>query len=484
MAKVSLEFTGEDKDLTATLQRMQREMVKLQEANAKLVQESKKAAKEAKDSQGIVNSLTSNWVAGLAGVIASYTGVGAAIRGVNAELERQKQLQNDVASRQLGLVASERGYLSNLGGTAADRQASIQELQRIAQQRGIPLDQAYRSAGAALGFTQGGVGSQANRALDVAARFNPYDTEQLTYGLLAAQKLTGSNDPLANLGFIKSVQDFSPIANTGLLAQNLIPGALGVKTIGGGTDIEAASLVNAISDVRVDVTGQESAGTAQRLARAAKAVYPHLTTDQAIAEAQRDPRAAKRIADKIENSVTKAAAEQLLFNPNSDAAKAYRASKAGIAGGDSRVNRAEAAIAANEATSIQALGSLDRSLAAGSESLAVGNTTAGVAGTLRNRLEELRLQADTGVGDNFLASQIYERGLNLGASPGTAAGLSAAYTRQTAVRGGASNETINKLDAMIRLLDQIASGQLDKPTASRALRQNAVNDLDRHTEGR
>lgn len=470
MAKISFEITGEDRDLAAALQRMQKEIAKLEEANRKLVSQSKAANKEAKDAAREAEETSRRWVTGIAAVAGGYFTLSGALNAVNAALERQKQLQNDVASRQTALAGAERGYLSNLNGSNADRQSSIQQLQSIARQRGVPLEQAYRSASAGLGFTEGGRGSEVNPAFNVAARFNPYDTEQLTFGLLASQKLTGSTDPMANLGFIKSVQDYSPISNTALVAQNLIPGALGVQSIGGVTDVQAAALVNSISNVRIDPTGQESAGTAQRLARAAKQVFPNLTTDQAIAAAQRDPRIAKKIADKIDNGVTKAAAEQLLFNPNSAASQAYNASKAGIAQPGDRVARAEAAISANESTAIQQVGSLDRTLAAGAESMAVDNSPGARAGVLRQRLQEIRLQAGVGYMDDWFQSQVYERGLNFGASPENAALFSAEFTRREAISGG-DDGVISKVDELIGVI-------------KRTQRQNATNDVNTHTEGR
>lgn len=471
MAKISFEITGEDRDLAAALQRMQREVAKLEEANRKLAAQSKAAAKEAKESSRDASDMMSGWVSGLRSVFTGYLSLEGAIRLVNSELERQNRLQEGAARVNLGAAASERGYLSNLGGSPADRQASIQQLQGIAQQRGVPLDQAYRSAGAALGFTQGGQGRPANAAFDVAARFNPYDTEQLTYGLLAAQKVTGSSDPMSNLGFIKSVQDYSPIANTGMLAQNLIPGASGVQLIGGVDDVQAASLINALSDVRVDVTGEESARTAQRLATAAKKAFPNLTTDQAIALAQSNPAAAKRIADGIEQGGTRAAAVSLLSDPNSAAAKAYNASKAGIAKPGERVSRAQAAIAANEGTTIQQLGGLERSLSAKREGIATQNVVESQADIYRRNLDEIASQSNTGWWDENVATFGYRFAVATGGDPSEAFRQAAQGLRQSARRNG-NQEVADRIGVIIA------------DTMGRAVRQNATNDVNTHTEGR
>lgn len=477
MPKISFEITGEDRDLSAALQRMQKEITKLEEANKRLVNQSKEAAKQAKESAKSQSDMLEGVVTKAASLAAGYLSASTALRLLNNETERQNRLQDENARRVTGLAGAERGYLSNLGGSAAERSAAIAQLQQTARTRGVPLDQAYRSAGQALGFTQGGVGSQANAAFDVAARFNPYDTEQLTYGLLAAQRLTGSSDPMSNLGFIKSVQDYSPIANTGQLAQNLIPGATGVKLINKGqvSDAEAASLVNALSDVRVDVTGEESARTAQRLAAAGKRAFPNLNTDQLIAYAQNNPAAAKKVADLIEEGGTKAAAVSLLSDANSDAAKAYRASKAGIAASGQRVARAESAIRANEATPTQAVGALDRGLAAGVEALGVGNTASAQAGVVRNRLDELSLQA----GESWIASAYNSMAANV-SSFFSGDPLAEQLNRAVHLRDYATPGTpaASELNAVVEAIGRL------RTDLGQALRQNATNDLNTHTEGR
>lgn len=469
--RVTFELSGEERDLLQAVQRMQREYAKLEEQHKRLAQQSKVAAQEAKDQARENQGVLDDWIGGLKGIAASYLSIQGAMKLVNAEIERKKRLEEGASRVNLGAAAAERGYLSNLGGTPAERQAAIAQLQRTAQQRGVPLDAAYRAAGQALGFTQGGIGREANAAFDVAAQFNPYDTEKLTYGLLAAQKLTGSRDPVANLGFIKSVQDYSPIADTGLLAQNLIPGATGVRMIGGVSDVEAASLVNALSDVRVDVTGEESARTAQRLATAAKRAFPQLTTDQAIAYAQQHPAAAKKIADLIEEGGTKAAAVSLLSDPNSAASQAYRASKAGIAAPAARVARAESAIAANEATSIQRLGGIDRSLAAKGEGLALGNTAAATADILKKRLDEIAAQSDAGLFDESLATYGYRFQILTGQDPVKSFERSAVGLQMDALRNG-RQDVGDRIGAMIA------------DALGRGLRQNAPNDNGTHTEGR
>lgn len=479
MPKISFEITGEDKDLQAALDRMTRKLTQLEEANRRLAQQAKNAAQEAKNNARNQDEMLEGVVGKVTSLAAGYLSASTALRLLNNETERQNRLQDENARRATGLAGAERGFISNLGGTSAQQRATIAQLQAIAKRRGVPLEQAYRSAGGALGFTEGGSGPEANRAFDVAARFNPYDTDQLTFGLLSAQRVTGSSDPLQNLGFIKSAQDYSPIASTGAFAENAISGAAGVKFIGGGSDIEAISLVNAISDVRIDLSGKEAGTTAQRLARAAKRFYPDLTTDQAIQLAQRDPKARKRILDGIEDGGTKAAVESLLAGPTTDAGKRYEASKRGIAAPGQRVARAEAAIAANESTPIQAIGAIDRSLASSVESLAVGNTASQQAGVFRNRLDELAEQAGEGSLNSYTSA--FFRGLSqfFGADPlelqlGRARGLQSMAGR---VHGG-NQAAAAELGEVVSAIERLRSD------LGRTNRQNATNDIPTHSEGR
>lgn len=80
MPKISFEITGEDRDLSAALQRMQKEIAKLEEANKRLVNQSKQAAKEAKDQQREGKAVIDDWVGGLKSITTGYISIQGAMR--------------------------------------------------------------------------------------------------------------------------------------------------------------------------------------------------------------------------------------------------------------------------------------------------------------------------------------------------------------------------------------------------------------------
>lgn len=482
MAKVSLEFTGDEQDLTAALERMNRQLVKLQEQNQKLVQQSKQAAKEAKDANSVQDKMLDAGIAKVGAMAAGYLSLRGAINLVNAELERSKKLQADTAAAQSTIAAAERNLVINAGAISpGQRESLLGGVRRISQQNAVPLQQALLGAGAGIGFS--GEIQPTLAALNVAARFNPYDVEALTPGLLATRNVTRSADARENLGFLISAQQYSPIKSTSLVTENLIPAAAGVR-LAGDSDIEAASLVNALSFALADTTGQQSGTAAQRLAAVLAKQLPELPSTRArIDYLQQNPAAAKRAAAGIEQGATKAALVSLLSDPSSIANEKYRESLAGMAGAGGRVALAESTIANLEGTNIQQTDRVARGLTTTAEAAQFSNANRkrGRAGALRGGIDKVEDALGYGWFDQFLVNRTEDflalAGFEAQDVQYARLGLAANVAQRQG--NGPAMEALNQLVGEVRALRQ------EQPAnTSRALRQNATNDLNTHTEGR
>lgn len=476
MAKVIIDVGGDDKDVQAALDRVSKKLVQLEEQNRKLVQQSKEAAKAAKQQGDITTEISDKWISGLRNLALTYVSIQGAIQLVNSELERQKKLQDDVAGRYKDVAAAEREFIVNAGAiSASQRDAALGRVNQIAQQRNIPRVEALRAASAGIGFA--GQVDPTLGALDVAARLNPYDVASLTPGLLATRNVTRSEDPLSNLGFLVGVQQTSPIKSTSLLAENLIPAAAGVRLYG-DTDVEAASLVNALGFALTDPTGQQSGTAAQRLSAVLAKELPQFgSTRERIEYLQKNPAAARRVSGKIEQGATKAALVSLISDSSSQASQAFRESLGSIPAADQRRAVAEAAIANAGGTTVQQVSELDRGLAAGTESVAFGNTRAARAGVIRERLDELSTQigeSSLSFGTNRFFGGVTEF---FGGDP---IGIQEARAQQYAGTAARTGQT-EALSVLKGLLEEIRAMRGD---TSKALRQNATNDLQTHTEGR
>lgn len=480
MAKVSLEFTGDENDLVGALDKMQKKLVQLEEANRKLVMQSKLASKEAKDNASVQDKFLDSGIAKVGQLAAGYLSARAAINLMNTELERAKRLQIDTANAQLATASAERELVINAGAiNSGQRQQLLGGVSRIAEQNRVPRLSALRGAAAGIGFS--GEVNPTLEALNVASRFNPYDVEALTPGLLATRNVTRSGDAMSNLGFLIGAQQYSPIKSTSLVTENLIPAAAGVR-LSGDSDIEAASLVNALSFALADTTGQQSGTAAQRLAAVLAKQLPEMgSTRERIDYLQKNPAAARRAAAGIEQGATKAALVSLLSDPQSIANEKYRESLGGMVRPEGRVALAESTIANAGASSVQQLGNLSRGLNTAAESTQFGNPRRATMGALREGLTKVEDSLGYGWLDQSLMGAMEFGATLVGRDPLEAQMVRTAKARDIASATG-NNEALGTLNA---ILQELQAMRTEQPTNLKgALRQNSVNDLDRHTEGR
>ncbi len=478
-SSVRFDVTAETKDFESAFQRAQREVLKLEEANRRLAAQSKTFAKDARDQNNALSEGLTAMASRAAAAVATYATLSAAIRVVNADLEIQKRLQRETAQTQLGTAASEREAIINMGYISpAQRQQALSQVNSIAARHGISRVEAQRGFSAGIGLS--GNPASTIAALDVAARLNPYDVGQLTPGLLQAVNATRSTNATANLGFMLGMQQVSPVKSTSLVGQNVMPAVAGIRLAGGDTDIQAAGIATGLAVALGDVEGNESGTAAQRFAAVLATQLPKLgSTTERLEYLQQHPAEAQRAAGKFEQGKTKAALVSM-FDANSLANRKRLETMAAIPKSEAeRVAAAEGMIQAAGATSVQRLGSLDRSLAAGTESIQFGPQAdpAAAAGAIRERLNDL---------ENKLGVPTIGRWqrwmMDVGASLAGRDPLESLMVQAEFLRR-ASGE-LGRSDAEPALREMVIEIRNLRGELGRSTRQNATNDLNTHTEGR
>lgn len=491
--RATIELTGENRDLISEIQQVLRENAKLEEQMRRMATQSQIAGKANKETLTAEGQLLNTMVGRVGAVVASYVSFQSAVNAVTDALQRQERIRKEIAQAQLSTAAAERQFIINLNTTPQKRDAALAELYRRAEGRGISREDALQAAGAGVGLVPGGKPEPVLQALDIAAQVNPYDVRELTPGILATREVTGSENALANAGFLLDVQQYSPIKSTSQLAQFGMRAMKAIRTVGGDTDVEAAALTTAIGNVMLDPSGETSGHAAIRAAAVLADRMrnrPELTsTRERIDYLQQNPKEAARIADKIEESISKAAIVSLISDPTSEANRRYRESMAGIAPGEAeRVQIAQQAIRTAGGTSVQGLGAIQRGLQTGVEASKFGAD--GIEGVFLEELPKLRDFAGMTFGERFGGNLPYRLKSHFSGDPlGTGIEEVRTYARMleenwNRARGTGGEEQIKVLLQIVEVLEQIKNSNPSKEDLQSALRQNATNDLQTHTEGR
>ena len=151
MAKVTTTFTSDDKEVIASIDKMNKKLAELEEKNKRLAEQSTAAANKAKSQQDL-----SLMVAGT--VAATVTAAQSGIAQLNREMEHRNTLEKEYLALHKSAASAEREFLMNLGLVrGADQQAAITRLQQVSQSSGVPLSELYGPAGASLSASGGNV---------------------------------------------------------------------------------------------------------------------------------------------------------------------------------------------------------------------------------------------------------------------------------------------------------------------------------------
>lgn len=291
MGQVRTTFTSEDKDVQKALDGMSKQLQRYAEENKKL-----------KDQTKAGHETTKSWigdtVAGLTKMVSGMAVFGAAIDVTNQKLQATVRLNKEAAQRATGAAATQSDFLNNLGLVSQkEQQSALLRVRGISQRTARPEQDLFGAASVAVSARGGMSISQALDAVEQASRLtaDPGSMAQLSGAFLDIASLTKTTKANANAGFLLQLQAQSRVASQQQVAQNLVPGALGVAARG-GTAGESAAIVSTLTSVLKDQTGAISGTAAIQLANQLAEFGPTKgkTPIEALRFLQQTPGAAQR----------------------------------------------------------------------------------------------------------------------------------------------------------------------------------------------
>lgn len=262
MAKAVVTFQSDDKDVLASIEKM----------NAKLTE------MQAKQQQGnaAAKSGFETSIASLASMVSAYLSVSTAIATINAGLQTKIRLEKESLTLQTSAAPSQRDLLANMGfASPQEQQKVLDRIREISIKHGIPESQLHRPGGMALSGS-GGNFDNAMNALDYAAgvgRGDEATTGALAMAYQTIARASDSGDVNKAPGIAAAMGNVSNVASTYNIATSLAPAFVGVSGFG-GTDAEAGALIAAYTTATGDVTGKQSSTASISSARQLEEFLP------------------------------------------------------------------------------------------------------------------------------------------------------------------------------------------------------------------
>jgi len=266
----TLQLTAKE-DVTKTLFKLEQQNLRLIAQNKRLARASGRATREAKGGfDGVANS-AQGVVGSLARMAAGYFSVRTGITAVTAamkDLEEQQRRSRDATVTQ---ADAQMNMLRNLGNVSDAEQARfLGELKNLALKTAPQGGLATVYNMAAAGLSASGANRQKTLdAIAVSLQFAPESTgtaTEITGALIDMAKVTGRQNMLENLGFLKIAGEQSRVVEWGNIARNLPPGMVGA-TAYGATPQEAGALTAAVTQRSSDPEGRKSATAVVRFTK-------------------------------------------------------------------------------------------------------------------------------------------------------------------------------------------------------------------------
>jgi len=209
----------------------------------------------------------------LAGFVTGIASIGGAVRLIREEIEHVKRIEREAAQEQLAVEQSRADIVRNLPGASKEQVTDL-----LAKSRGLAaeqrIDERFINAAIASGLSAsaGNVpGTMA--AVGMASKFlanRPEDIPLYAGALLDLQKVTGSKNMQANLGYLSFLAGLSRVVAPQQKAANIPRALIGLKGWG-ATPAQAAAFYAALTSAAADPEGRESGtgsiGLAEQLAK-------------------------------------------------------------------------------------------------------------------------------------------------------------------------------------------------------------------------
>ena len=315
---VQFKFTGDDKDVQRALERMEKQYNALIATTKKGTDETKKMAAEAKKAfddtrtpqeryakkmaeisellkQGTIDADTfaraskraadelakankpDNMSKNALAAAAGYLTVATALRGVNTELERKRQLEASAADKQQERANLAREALVNLGtATKAERDEIFAGIKGIAARTGVKETDLLAGL-PGLTSAQGAISTKGMLGVgEMAARIAPHNLETmgvLGAGLEATMRAIKTENVEEAMGFQLGVGRRSPVKTLRALNEHIMPGIKNMTGFG-FTPSEAAGVVTAMGTTMEDTRGPDQVSAGITLAAQLAEQYP------------------------------------------------------------------------------------------------------------------------------------------------------------------------------------------------------------------
>jgi len=370
--------------------------------------ELKKKMKEVGDEQekafgaGLVGKITT--------AAAGYITLSTALQAVNGELQRKRDLEKGASEAFSDVAEAHRASMVNLGPVSdAERARAMAFSKQTSVETGIPLRDVYMAESEAFSARGDLKPEEAQQAVRVAGRVtkDPSGLTALSAGLMDVPALTGTTDPMQNLGFLTAVQSFSRTKRNESISQFMVPAAIGVQAHGGSAQ-DAMALITAIGNSSKDPEGRVSSTAALQLAKQLGKMFPDKSTAEAIGVLQNDPKMAKRFLDKASfEAKPEPFIRDMILNKDSPTARDYARIQRDLPTPTEAGKQGQALIAAIGRETVQTVDTAKRS---GDRSIEMGNLSnprGALTGNINADIDKLMSQSGEGyiggVGRNFSA---------------------------------------------------------------------------------
>lgn len=267
-------FTADSRQLEDAYQRIARENVKLRES-------ARQAADEAHHGHGQATQAAHQQAGAITGVLTQlgsmvsvYGTIKTAVMAVNDQIKAQIDLQKKAADAQSSMAMPRASLLQNLGGNVSPQEiAEVKQTIDLAAQKGYgQRDVLTTGYGELASATPTMTQKERQEAFMLAARYAPQPelAGVVASGIGDAMSLTGSRDPLENLGLIAATARESRSVTPQAVAQFMVPAAANIKANYGDSASESMALVLALQDASKDAEGRTSSTMAIEMATQAQ----------------------------------------------------------------------------------------------------------------------------------------------------------------------------------------------------------------------
>lgn len=388
MSNASIVWRSDDKDVIASLQKMEKR-------NEALVEQLKKVKKESKEGGDAAKSATADWASSVLNVASGYLSINAALQLGNKLLQDQADLQDKVAESQKSAADQQIKFLRNLGNVSqAERESAIGEISQISKRTGVSETQLYTASSSAMSARGGLSIKEALSAVEQAATLAPEDTGENTAiasGLLDLASLTKSADAKRNAGLLVAMQQQARNVNLQSVAKNLVPGAISLSSYGASVN-EAVAATTSMTQAMKDPEGAISSTAMIALAEQAKDITPGGFGED-IAKLKSDPAIRDRFLAKASFEKKAAAHIKNFLTAGSETSNLYEQYKGNLPTAENSGDVADQLVGGIKSQPLQQVASADRAMAAAAERARIGDIDSASYSSIRKRVDELAQSA-------------------------------------------------------------------------------------------